>query len=91
MVGRITVVPTLNIKDPEVYRLAAELADKRGTSMTAAVRDALADALSRREAEVAARIARLEDISRRAALIPVPDDIEIRSDHDLYDEDGLPR
>ncbi len=28
----------MNLKDPEVYRLARELAERRGTSMTAAVR-----------------------------------------------------
>ena len=38
-------MPTLNLKDPEVYRLARELAERRGTSMTAAVRAALVEAL----------------------------------------------
>lgn len=86
MSGRIADVPTLNIKDPEVYRLASELAGKRGISMTAAVRDALTDALARREVEVQARIARIEEISLRSAARPEP----FLTDDDLYDENGLP-
>ncbi|WP_170286210.1 type II toxin-antitoxin system VapB family antitoxin [Nocardioides rubriscoriae] len=84
-------MPTLNIKDPEAYRLASELADKRGTSMTAAVRDALAEALARRDVEAEARKARLRDLTRRAAQVAQPEVVTIRSDHDLYDETGLPR
>ena len=37
----------MNLKDPEVYRLARELAERRGTSMTAAVRAALVEAVER--------------------------------------------
>jgi hypothetical protein len=40
----------LNLKDPEVYRLARELAQRRGMSMTAAVRAALAEAVEREPA-----------------------------------------
>jgi len=80
-------MPTLNIKDPEVYRLAAELAKKRQISMTAAVRDALQDALSRRDTEIQARIDRIMEISRRAAAIDAP----FLTDDDLYDEMGLPK
>lgn len=90
MTGRIDLVPTLNLKDPEVYRLASELAAQRGVSMTAAVRDALSDALERRESEVEARRKRLYDIVRRAAEVVDPPDAVILTDHDLYDEDGLP-
>lgn len=87
MSGRIDAVPTLNIKDPEVYRLAAELAGKRGTSMTAAVRDALVDALARREAEVNARVDRMMEAAHRAASVDEP----WLTDDDLYDANGLPR
>jgi len=80
-------VPTLNIKDPEVYRLAAELARRRETSMTAAVRAALTEALARREEEARARYERLMEISRRAAARTEP----YLTDDDLYDELGLPK
>jgi antitoxin VapB len=80
-------VPTLNLKDPDVHRLAAELSRKRGVSMTAAVRDALAEALERREAEVQARIDRIMAAARASAARPEP----FLTDEDLYDENGLPR
>jgi antitoxin VapB len=85
--GRIAGVPTLNIKDPEVYRLAAELARRRGTSMTTAVREALTAALARREDEAQERSDRLMEISRRSAARPEP----YLSVDDLYDDKGLPR
>lgn len=78
----------MNLKDPEVYRLARELAERRGTSMTAAVRAALAEAVER-EPERPPR-ASLEDllaIARRSAARPEP----YLTDDDLYDELGLPR
>ena len=40
-------MPTLNIKDPEVYRLAKALAARRATTATGAVREALREALGR--------------------------------------------
>lgn len=91
MSGRIWSVPTLNIKDPEVYRLASALAATRGTSMTAAVRDALVEALARRESEVEARVARMREVARRAAEFVEPPGAYTITDDDLYDEDGLPR
>lgn len=42
-------MPALNIKDPQVRALAAELATMRGTSMTDAVRHALEAALALEE------------------------------------------
>lgn len=87
MTGRIGVVPTLNIKDPEVYRLAAELARRRGTTMTGAVREALEEAIgaSRRSREGMSE--RLLEIGRRAAAKGGP----YLTDDDLYDERGLPK
>ena len=85
--GRIAVVPTLNIKDPEVYDLAQELALRRGESMTAVIKDALLAALveSKRSREGVAEA--LMAIARRSAARPEP----FLTDDDLYDENGLPR
>lgn len=80
-------MPTLNIKDPEVYRLAAELAAQRGTSMTGAVRQALLEAAERHWADRVDRLARMREISRRSAALAAP----TLSDDDLYDDRGLPR
>jgi antitoxin VapB len=85
--GRIPYVATLNIKDPEVYRLARELADRRQTSMTAAIRAALNEALASAAADREGLADRLLEIGRRAAAKPGP----WLTEADLYDEDGLPR
>jgi antitoxin VapB len=77
----------MNIKDPEVHRLAAELAGRRGTSMTGAVRAALAETLERERAKREGLAERLMEIGRRAAAKPGP----ILTDDDLYDERGLPK
>lgn len=80
-------MPTLNIKDPEVYRLAAALAARRGTSMTRAVRQALEEAAERDRARRDGLAERLLEIGRRSAARPGP----VLTDDDLYDERGLPR
>lgn len=79
-------MPTLNIKDPEVYRLAAELAQRRHTSMTGAVRSALEEALDREHVAAEERIRRLTEIAKRSAAKDAP----WLTDDDLYDERGLP-
>jgi antitoxin VapB len=84
--GRIGGVPTLNIKDPEVYRLAHELARRRATSMTGAVRDALTEALQRTRLTPEEKLRRINEIARQAQAIDDP----ILTDDDLYDEWGLP-
>jgi len=84
--GRIAVVPTMNIKDPEVRRLAVELAERRHTSMTDAVRQALEETLDRDRAGgrgVGQRIAEAAAKWRAAGGTVVPEE-------ELYDEDGLP-
>src|SRR3954449_11337008 len=84
--GRIAVVPTLNIKDPEVYRLAAELAERRHTSMTDAVRQALTEGLDRERHEsqpLGQAIAEAAARWRAEGGAVVPED-------ELYDENGLP-
>ncbi len=87
MHGRIRDVPTLNIKDPEVYELASELARRRGTSMTGAVRMALAEALQRSERTPEEKIARMKAIAAEINAIDGP----WLTDDDLYDERGLPK
>lgn len=54
----------LNIKDPEVDRLAAELADRLHTSKTAAIRHALSAQLAFLESRAGDREAQLLDILR---------------------------
>ncbi len=78
---------SMNIKDPEVRRLARVLAAQRGTSATAAVREALHEALERhteRRRGTADRLLALADIARTV-------DEPLLNDTDLYDDDGLPR
>ena len=78
----------MNIKDPEVHRMAKELAARRHTSATGAVREALAEALARETPdEREARFQRILAISERSAARSAP----FLTDDDLYDEMGLPR
>jgi len=77
----------LNIKDPEVYELARELARRRGTSMTGAVRAALVETLERTRLTPEEKIRRMEEIAKRSQAIDEP----FLTDDDLYDEWGLPR
>ena len=86
---------TLNIKHPEVHRLARELADETGESMTEAVLRSLSDRLERvrgRDAlAIEARIARMLEL---AAVMRerAPSGYWDRDfDSELYDERGLPR
>jgi antitoxin VapB len=85
-------VTQLNIKSEDAYRLAFELAELTGESLTAAVTTALRERLERAHAarDRAARIARVRAITadiRRNMRQPLPG-----SDHRwLYDARGLPR
>jgi len=82
---------TLNIKDPEAHRLARQLAEQTGETMTRAVTQALRERLERqsRTRGSALTAGELLAIGRRCAALlkgrPV--------DHDalLYDERGLPK
>ncbi|HCB03699.1 MAG TPA: type II toxin-antitoxin system VapB family antitoxin [Nocardioides sp.] len=81
-------MPTLNIKDPEVYELAQELAHRLGTSMTNAVRGALVDAVQRQRQTSDDYIERMTTLAteiRESSIQP------FLTDDDLYDERGLPR
>ena len=81
----------LSIKNPEADRLARELAETTGETLTDAVLNALRERLQRVTGR--RRTARLrEDIARmqqRIARLPVLDE---RSDDEIlgYDERGLP-
>ncbi len=85
-------VPPLNIKDPEVYRMARQVADKRGLSLTGAVREALREKLERESAEkqAAVRLEKLQQIVKGFPNLPILDD---RTDDEIigYDEIGVPR
>lgn len=84
---------SLNIKNPEAHRLAAELARRTGTSMTEAVTEALREKLAALQAGASAeaRIARIGAIgkacaSRLSTKVKALDHGDL-----LYDEKGLPR
>ncbi|MBF8290371.1 MAG: putative transcription factor [Chloroflexi bacterium] len=89
---------SLNIKNPQTYRLVKELADETGQSMTAAVTEAVRVQLDRiraergeSEAEIEARMQRaralLAEIRDRAPAGYWDQDF----DELLYDERGLPK
>ena len=79
----------LNIKDENTHELARELARRRGTTLTQAVTEALSEALDRSAPAAQPKFERLEEISRRAAALPV---LDPRSAEEIlgYDDQGLP-
>lgn len=82
----------MNIKSPEAHRLARELAEMTGETMTDAVTEALRERLERLRADGAtARAARLVRIGRICAE-RLPEQVR-NIDHGelLYDRAGLPR
>lgn len=83
---------SLNIKNPETHALAAELAEKLGSTLTEAVTIALRDRLAREQEEalIAARREKLTRSARRFADMIGPGGLP---DHDalLYDDRGLPK
>lgn len=82
----------LNIKDPETVRLARDLANRSGKSVTETIREALEAARHVREVETAARIAEVERIVRsaRANLTPEMRRITSKEAMDSIYVDGLP-
>lgn len=78
---------SMNIKDPEVRELAIELARRRHTTATGAVREALREALERDKTSRQGLAERLLAIGRESAAIDEP----FLTDNDLYDENGAPR
>jgi antitoxin VapB len=83
----------LSIRDPETDRLARELAELTGESMTGAIRTALEERLAReqrrRRADIERRRKAIAAIEDQFAQLPVLDD---RSPDEIlgYDENGLP-
>lgn len=63
----------LNIKDERTHELARALARRRGTTLAEAVADVLAEALDRSTPATVPRLEHLEEISGRAAKLPVLD------------------
>lgn len=85
-------MPTLNIKDPEVYEIASELARRTGVSMTEVVRKSLRDTLAANNANQSVqsrKLARVMEIARRISSSPV---LDPRTPDEIlgYDEHGLP-
>jgi antitoxin VapB len=82
----------LFIKNPEVDRLARELARRRGETITAAILAALRSEIEREKSRMRPpdRVEELMQIARRCAALPV---LDTRSDDEIfgYDENGLPR
>ncbi|MGO4834685.1 type II toxin-antitoxin system VapB family antitoxin [Rhizobiaceae sp. 2RAB30] len=81
---------SLNIKNDEVHRLAREVAQHTGESLTSAVLTSLQERLARlkKESDFDLRKARIKEILRRSG----PTAPGVTSDHsDLYDEFGLPK
>lgn len=82
----------LSLKDPEVDRLAREVAARTGETLTGAVATALRERLARLRGRRRRRPLRedLREIGRRCAALPTLDD---RPADDIvgYDERGLPR
>jgi antitoxin VapB len=81
----------LNIKNPEARRLATELAELTGASVTQAVTTALREKLERekRKASREGLAERLLEIGREASKLPVIDPRSL--EEMLYDEFGLPK
>jgi len=85
------IMATMNIKDPEVRELARQLAERRRTSLTDAVRQALAETLERDRSSRAGMAEKLLEIGRRARAEADAAGVVFLTDDDLYDERGLPR
>ncbi len=82
----------LNLKNPETHRLARELAELTGESMSAAVTRALQERLHREQRRRGRKgiSKRLLAIGQRASSRPILDDRAADEILD-YDEAGLPR
>jgi antitoxin VapB len=80
----------LNIKNPEADRLAKQLAQATGESLTEAVLNTLRERLVRETARKDEQVLeRLREIQERFSELPV---LDSRTPDDLsgYDENGLP-
>ncbi len=82
----------LSLKDPETDRLARQVANLTGETLTQAVRTSLAERLARERLKQGRRASladELEEIVQHFASLPVLDD---RTPDEIlgYDENGLP-
>lgn len=79
----------LNIKDPETDRLARELADRMGTTITEALKVALQDRLLRTRPRADVAFAEIQAIIDRGRARPILDN---RTEDEIlgYDENGIP-
>ena len=84
---------SINIKNEETCRLASELAQLTGDTMTGAITVALRERLEREKSErsAEARIQRLLAIGERCASMLGPGPSAVEHGDFLYDERGLPR
>ncbi|QVV67040.1 type II toxin-antitoxin system VapB family antitoxin [Synechococcus sp. LA31] len=81
----------MNIKDPQVHAMAKELAARRGTSVTDAVRQALRVELERSHTADAARQEELQALLVRFRQLHWPEGVSSKEAQDaLYDDQGLP-
>ena len=85
-------VVALTIKNPEVERLARELAAETGETLTGVVRNALQEQRRRlpRGRGSSTLMKDVDEISKRCAALP---DLDARPAEEIlnYDEKGLPR
>jgi hypothetical protein len=90
-----TPAKTLNLKNPEVYRLAQELSAATGESMTEAVRLSLQERLDRLkqadDADLERRLQRITDLATKLRELSPPGYWDQDFDELMYDEDGLPK
>ena len=84
---------SLNIKNEETCRLAGELAELTGDSMTGAITVALKERLERekRERDIEARVQKLLAIGRRCSRSMREGPSAVDHGNFLYDERGLPK
>ena len=81
---------SIYIKDEETCRLADELARLTGETVTDAIAAAIRERLER-ECEIAERLRRMREISKRVSSQLRPGPSAVEHGDWLYDENGLPR
>jgi antitoxin VapB len=92
MLWYTTFVMALSIKSMETERLAREISERTGETLTGAIQKALEERLDRLKQQRRSHIlaSQLEEILRRVDRLPV---LDSRSPDEImgYDEHGLPR
>ena len=81
---------SLHIEDEETRRLADELTQLTGETVTDAITVALRERLERQR-EIAERLKRMREISKRVSSRLKPGPSAVEHGDFLYDEDGLPK